>query len=108
MSRAVLIFFALALAGASAHGSPGDDDGEAPHPTAHAGARTATKPVPFERAWLEPFFQKGPAKQAVDRFRAEDWAAAETGFAKALKSLHGNEKLAATDMLALSRINDGD
>ncbi|HSS38806.1 MAG TPA: transglycosylase SLT domain-containing protein, partial [Polyangia bacterium] len=96
----------LALGGAGAHASPGDDDGDredAPSPT-----RTNAKPVAFERAWLDPFFQKGPAKQAVERFRAEDWSGAEAGFARALKSLRGEERLAATDMLALSRLNEGD
>jgi hypothetical protein len=108
VSRAAIVVGALlALAGAGAHASPGDDDGDrenTPSPTRAGGA----KPVAFQRAWLEPFFQKGPGKQAVERFRAEDWSGAEAGFARALKSLHGDERLAATDMLALSRLNDGD
>src|SRR5262252_1403214 len=43
-------------------------------------------PVPFDRGWLKPFFEHGPAKQAVEQFRAEEWEAAETGFARAVKS----------------------
>ena len=33
-----------------------DDDAPSVAPTAHAG-----KPVPFDRDWLEPFFQHGAA-----------------------------------------------
>lgn|GEM_PF-734994 len=98
----------LALIFAFVHASfaqpVGDDDTDAPAaaPTAHAG-----KPVPFDRAWLEPFFQHGAAKAAAEKFRGEDWAAAETGFARALKSLSrgGDERLAATYLLALARAN---
>jgi soluble lytic murein transglycosylase len=64
----------------------------------------AGKPVAFERAWLEPFFKGGPAKAAVERYRADDWAAAETGFARAVRGLRRNdERLAATYLLALTR-----
>ncbi|HEY6475734.1 MAG TPA: tetratricopeptide repeat protein, partial [Polyangia bacterium] len=93
----------LALAGGSLAQPVGDDD-EAP--AVEAGPpRTAGKPVPFERAWLEPFFQHGPAKQAAEKFRGEDWEAAETGFSKALKSLPrgSDERLAASYLLALAR-----
>jgi soluble lytic murein transglycosylase len=64
--------------------------------------------VPFQRGWLEPFFQRGPARQAVDKFRAEDWDGAAAGFARSAKSLKGDEKQAATYLLALSRANQGD
>ncbi len=97
-----------ALVSAGAHASPGDDDGESAPPPAKEPARTATKPVSFDRGWLEPFFQRGPAKQAVEKFRAEDWDGAEAGFARAAKSLRGDEKLAATYLLALSRTNQSD
>jgi soluble lytic murein transglycosylase len=107
LKSAIVAGALAALVSAGAHASPGDDDGESAPPTAKA-ARTATKPVPFDRAWLEPFFQRGPAKQAVEKFRAEDWDGAEAGFARAAKSLHGDEKLAATYLLALARENQSD
>src|SRR5262249_10078133 len=68
------------------------------------------KPVPFDRAWLEPFFEHGAAKQAAEKFRADDWDGAEAGFAKALKSLPrgGDERRAASYLLALARVNQGD
>jgi len=107
--RTGLVLAALTLAAASAQASPGDvDEGDTTLPPSKPEATTAGKPVRFDHDWLQPFFQKGPAKQAVERFRAEDWSGAEAGFAKAVKSLHGNERLAALDMLALSRVNDGD
>src|SRR5205823_6021076 len=83
-------------------GSDEEADTPAATPTAHAG-----KPVPFDRDWLEPFFQKGAAKAAAEKFRGDDWAGAEAGFAHALKSLprHGDERLAATYLLALARAN---
>jgi soluble lytic murein transglycosylase len=83
-------------------GSEEDADTPVAAPTAHAG-----KPIPFDRDWLEPFFQHGAAKAAAESFRGDDWSAAETGFARALKSLprHGAERLAATYLLALARAN---
>ena len=65
------------------------------------------KPVPFQRAWLTPFFQQGRAKQAVEQFRAEDWDDAETSFAKALRSLSKSsaDRYPAKYMLALARAN---
>jgi soluble lytic murein transglycosylase len=107
--RAAIVAGALAaLVSPGAHASPGDDDGESAPPPAREPTRNATKAVPFERAWLEPFFQRGPAKQAVEKFRAEDWDGAQAGFARATKSLRGDEKLAATYLLALSRANQSD
>ena len=61
--------------------------------------------MPFQRAWLTPFFQQGRAKQAVEQFRGEDWDDAETSFAKALRSLPDAERHAAKYMLALARTN---
>jgi soluble lytic murein transglycosylase len=85
----------------------GDEEADAPAaaPAAHAG-----KPVPFDRDWLEPFFQHGAAKEAAEKFRGDDWSGAEVGFARALKSLprHGDERLAATYLLALARANQSD
>jgi len=97
----------LAVAGASfAQPVGGDDEVEVPvgEPTA---PHPAGKPVAFERAWLEPFFQHGAAKAAAEKFRGDDWAGAETGFARALKSLprSGDERLAATYLMALARAN---
>jgi soluble lytic murein transglycosylase len=94
----------LAVAGVSLAQPVGDDD-EAPPADAPA-AHPAGKPVPFDHAWLEPFFQHGPAKQAVEKFRAEDWSGAEAGLSRALKSLpRGDERQAATYLLALARAN---
>ena len=69
-----------------------------------------TKAIPFDRTWLEPFFKRGPAKQAVENFRAEDWEEAAAGFAKALRGLprSGEEHRAASYLLALARANKGD
>ena len=90
----------------SASASTGDHDPDKDVPaSAAAPARQAGKPVPFQRAWLTPFFQQGRAKQAVEQFRAEDWDAAETSFAKALRSLPDAERHAAKYMLALARTN---
>ena len=67
----------------------------------------AGKPVAFDEAWLEPFFTKGPGKLGVDAVREENWAAAESAFAKAVKALKKGsaEQLAAKYMLALAREN---
>ncbi|HVV50467.1 MAG TPA: tetratricopeptide repeat protein, partial [Polyangia bacterium] len=86
----------------------GDDDAEVP--AEPAAPRAGGKPIPFDRDWLQPFFQHGAAKQAAEKFRADDWPGAEAGFARALKSLHrgGDERLAATYLLALARANQSD
>jgi soluble lytic murein transglycosylase len=65
--------------------------------------------VHFDRAWLTPFFERGHAQKAVEQFRAEEWAGAETGFARAVKSLprKSAERQAASYMLALARANQG-
>ncbi len=84
-----------------------DDDADVPAPDQPA-PRANRKPVPFDRAWLEPYFQHGAAKQAVEWFRGEDWDGAEGGFVRAIKSLHGDEKQAATYLLGLSRIAQSD
>jgi len=83
-------------------GSDEEADTPATAPTAHAG-----KPVPFDRDWLEPFFQHGAAKAAAEKFRSDDWSGAEAGFSHALKSLprSGDERRAATYLLALARAN---
>jgi TolA-binding protein len=90
----------------SASASTGDHDPDKDVPAAAAAPpRQTGKPVPFQRAWLTPFFQQGRAKQAVEQFRAEDWDAAEASFAKALRSLSDSERHAAKYMLALARTN---
>jgi soluble lytic murein transglycosylase len=101
---ASLATLSLAPWGSSVSHAQDDDADIAVEPApAHAGG----KPVPFERAWLDPFFQHGAAKQAAERFHADDWDGAETGFSKALKSLPkgSEERLAATYLLALARAN---
>src|SRR4051794_41696371 len=68
--------------------SSGDHDPDQEASAASGPTRAVTgKPVAFDRGWLTPFFEHGPARQAVEQFRAEDWDAAETNFAKAVKSL---------------------
>ena len=84
-----------------------DDDADVPVAEGPA-ARANQKPVPFEKAWLEPYFQRGAAKPAVELFRGEDWAGAEAGFARATKSLHGDERQAATYLLGLTRLAQSD
>jgi soluble lytic murein transglycosylase len=85
-----------------------DDDVDLPVGPAAPVTRPGGKPVEFDQAWLEPYFTKGPAKDGLDRFREEDWAASEIGFAKAAKALKkgSEEQLAARYMLALARENE--
>jgi soluble lytic murein transglycosylase len=98
---------AIALATSPA-GAQDDGDAAAIEGPAAPPARAAGKPVPFERAWLEPFFKSGPAKQAVEKYRADDWVAAEAGFSRALRALPrlSEERSAATYLLALTRANE--
>jgi soluble lytic murein transglycosylase len=108
LSLVVVLAFVLTQASfapssfAQPAGSDEEADTPAAAPTAHAG-----KPVPFDREWLEPFFQHGAAKAAAEKFRSDDWSGAEAAFTHALKSLprHGDERLAATYLLALARAN---
>ena len=71
---------------------------------AAAEAAVKPKPVPFDAEWIEPFFKGGPAKQAAERFRAEDWAAADSGFARVAKALPraSAERRAARYLMALA------
>jgi tetratricopeptide (TPR) repeat protein len=102
----LLLCAPLASASSGDHDPDQDESGPAPTPAPRA---IAGKPVRFDRGWLTPFFDKGKAKQAVEEFRAEDWEDAETGFAKAMKSLprDGGERHAAQYMVALARANQG-
>ncbi len=106
LSLALIVAFAQASFVRASFSQPAGSDEEtdtpAAQPTAHAG-----KPVPFDRDWLEPFFQHGVAKAAAEKFRGDDWSGAEAGFARALRSLprRGDERLAATYLLALARAN---
>jgi len=70
-------------------------------------ADKAPKPAKFDPEWIEPFFKSGPAKKAVERYRAEDWSEAETGFAKAVRALPKSspERRAARYLLALAEEN---
>jgi soluble lytic murein transglycosylase len=85
----------------------GDDDSADVPSTDAPAAHSPAKPVAFDRLWLEPFFQHGAAKQAAEKFRADDWSGAEAGFSRALKSLSrgSEERLAASYLLALARAN---
>jgi soluble lytic murein transglycosylase len=109
--RASLVLGAvcLSLTAPAAHASTGDHDPDQEASAAPAaGARAVSgKPVRFDRAWLTPFFEHGPAKQAAEQFRGEDWAQAEAGFARAVKSLprSSSERRAAMYMLAVTRAN---
>ncbi|HEY5089237.1 MAG TPA: transglycosylase SLT domain-containing protein [Polyangia bacterium] len=98
---------AIALATSPA-GAQDDGDTAAVEGPAARPARAAGKPVPFEREWLEPFFKSGPAKQAVEKYRADDWVAAEAGFSRALRALtrRSEERSAVTYLLALTRANE--
>src|ERR1043165_8519183 len=110
--RASLVSAALCvLLSGSASAASGDHDPDQ-ETAGPAGAGTpraiSGKAVHFDRGWLTPFFQHGQAQKAVEQFPAEEWAGAETGFAKAIKSLaRGPERQAASYMLALSRANQG-
>src|SRR5436190_10331427 len=105
ISGAVCLLLVVPPAAASS----GDHDPDQESASAASGPTRAVsgKPVPFDRGWLTPFFEHGPARQAAEQFRAEDWDAAETSFAKAVKSLprRGSERRAAQYMLALARAN---
>jgi soluble lytic murein transglycosylase len=98
------------LAGASPGDAPDDDDKIVDEPGSVQTIRGSGKPVGFDAAWLDPFFKKGAAKQASEKFREEDWAAAATGFARAVRELpkKSGERLAATYMLALARAAQGE
>ena len=100
---ALAIALATSPAGAQDDGDTAAVEGPAARP-----ARAAGKPVPFEREWLEPFFKSGPAKQAVEKYRADDWVAAEAGFSRALRALtrRSEERSAVTYLLALTRANE--
>jgi soluble lytic murein transglycosylase len=78
-------------------------------PTARAAddSAPAAKPARFEPEWIEPFFKSGAGKQAAEHLRAENWAAAETGFAKVAKALpHTSpERRAARYLQALAEVN---
>ena len=103
---AATLFLSAATARA-AEKEDDDDDAAASGPPA---TRPVGKAIAFDKSWLDPFFKSGAAKRAVDLFRAEDWAAAATAFAKAQKALPrgSHEGLAATYMLALARENNAE
>jgi soluble lytic murein transglycosylase len=105
IAATLALAFSLTASAARAEDEPDLPPTEGP---VAAPAHPAGKPVPFDRAWLEPFFKTGPAKQAVEKYRAEDWGPAEAGFARALRGLSGRseERLAATYLLALTRANE--
>lgn len=67
------------------------------------------RPVPFDRRWMDPYFQTGPLRDAASRSAVGDFAGATTGFQQALALLpHTSpEHAPATFMLALARMNAG-
>jgi peptidoglycan lytic transglycosylase len=91
---------------APATAPPNDDDQEPPaaalNPEPERAPRTL---VAFDRAWLEPFFTGRAAREAVERFRAEDWAGAEAGLSRAIRSMprKSDERPAAKYLLGLTR-----
>ena len=88
--RASLVSIAaciLLVGPASASSGDHDPDQDAAPTTTGTPRAIKGKPVHFDRAWLTPFFELGHAQKAVEQFRAEEWAGAETGFARAVKSL---------------------
>jgi soluble lytic murein transglycosylase len=100
---------ALSISLFAGHVAIGQDEGPAEEavPAGATRAPVTGKPVEFDKAWLEPYFQKGAAKEGLDAFRAEDWEGAEKALAKAVKALKkgGAEQLAARYLLALAREN---
>jgi soluble lytic murein transglycosylase len=70
----------------------------------------AEKPVPFDPRWIQPFFAKGLAEVAAERFRIEDWKGAAEGFAKAVRALPpaSPDRLPALYLLGLARMNLGE
>jgi len=110
--RASLVSIAaciLLVGPASASSGDHDPDQETAPTTTGTPRAIKGKPVHFDRAWLTPFFERGHAQKAVEQFRAEEWAGAEAGFARAVKSLprKSAERQAASYMLALARANQG-
>jgi soluble lytic murein transglycosylase len=104
----VISAVALSISLFAGHGAIGQDEGPVDEVAGPAAPRAmGGKPVEFDKAWLEPYFQKGPAKDGLDAFRAEDWEGAEKALLKAVKALKkgGAEQLAARYLLALAREN---
>jgi tetratricopeptide (TPR) repeat protein len=106
--------FFVAVAGqATATASPGDADDsvEASPPmaraTSKAAPKRAAKAVPFDPHWLDPFFTGPLSRQAANDFRQERWAAAETGFGRAIAKLPpgADERNAARYLAALAMAN---
>jgi soluble lytic murein transglycosylase len=87
---------------AAGAGAKNDRDGERAGDGDSAPPR---KPAHFDPAWIEPFFQTGVGRQAAEHLRAEDWAAAETGFSRVVKALPRSspERHAAQYLLALAQ-----
>ncbi|HXU06002.1 MAG TPA: transglycosylase SLT domain-containing protein [Polyangia bacterium] len=110
-ARFVSSVVCLLLAAPSAHASGGDHDPDQEANPATPARAVTGKPVPFDRAWLTPFFTDSRTKHAVEQFRAEDWAGAEAGFekerertkhAKESGQRHGTERQAAGYLLGLA------
>jgi soluble lytic murein transglycosylase len=87
---------ATALALAHPAGPEAKSESESPPPR---------KAAHFDPDWIEPFFRAGAGKQAAEHLRAEDWSAAETGFAKVAKALPRSspQRHAAQYLLALAQ-----
>jgi soluble lytic murein transglycosylase len=102
---AILALFLVTIGGSSpamAWAASGDANSERDH---DADGPAAPKAARFEPAWIEPFFRTGAGKQAAEHLRAEDWAAAETGFSRVARGLprSSNERHAAQYLLALAQ-----
>jgi soluble lytic murein transglycosylase len=114
LARVVAVAVALAVAlaapaAASPADSDGDDESSAGIPIkVQAPARRgekASKAVPFDPKWLEPFFATPALHKAALDFRREQWAPAEAAFLKAAARLpsRSDERQAARFLSALAK-----
>lgn len=82
--------------------------------TARARAAEAPATAPrqasaIDKSWLNPYFRTGKTEKAAERYRLDDFGGAVAAFEAALEALspQSQERMPATFMLAMSRMNAG-
>jgi soluble lytic murein transglycosylase len=106
-SAALLAFLLLPRAAPAVEPPEGEEAAPTEAPGEAAASATARAAVPFDKRWLEPFFNAGPARAGADLFRAGDFAAAAQKLAGALAAMseHTPERNQARFLLALAHMN---
>ena len=68
------------------------------------------EPLKFDRHWLEPYFDSGPAAAGAESFRREDWRGAATRLAEAVRRLPPGsaERQAARYLQGLAHSEQGE